>query len=29
MARMQVDIERQAVEKKRSSLYDIVCIDKY
>ncbi len=26
MARMQVEIERQGLENKRSSLYDIVCI---
>jgi hypothetical protein len=26
MARMQVEIERQAFDKKRSSVYDFVCI---
>lgn len=26
MARMQVELERQVFERKRSSLYDLVCI---
>lgn len=29
MARMQVEIEREELDKQRSPLYDVVCISKH